>query len=68
MDNRSLTLEQAMTRIEEISNILDGGDCALEDMLGLYDEAQKLVAFCKSRLNDAKLRVTTVKEENDVSI
>lgn len=62
MNKENITFEQAMTRLEEISSLLGGAGCALEDMLGLYDEAQKLISFCEERLKNAKLRVTTIEE------
>ena len=41
-----LTFEQAMDRLEEISDILSTGDIAIDESLKLYAEGTKLIKMC----------------------
>jgi exodeoxyribonuclease VII small subunit len=51
------TFEQAMNRLEEISQNLESGDIPLEESIKLYEEGIKLVEFCQGKLTDAEKKV-----------
>jgi exodeoxyribonuclease VII small subunit len=51
------SFEQAMNRLEEISQSLESGDIPLEESIKLYEEGIKLVEFCQSKLTEAEKKV-----------
>jgi exodeoxyribonuclease VII small subunit len=51
------TFEQAMNRLEEISQNLESGDIPLEESIKLYEEGIKLVEFCQRKLTEAEKKV-----------
>lgn len=48
------TFEAAFARLEEILEILNSGGTSLDESLKLYEEADKLIASCSRKLNDAE--------------
>ncbi len=56
-NNKKISFEQAMQRIEEIVTILENGKSSLDESLGLFEEATKLCAYCNQRLDDAQKKV-----------
>lgn len=62
---KELTLEQAMTRIEQILQILDNGQETLDESLALFEEGTKLVRFCNEKLQRAKIKVKEVMAEDE---
>lgn len=53
-----MTYEEAITRLEEIVEILSNGSVSLDESLKLYEESTKLSALCNGYLEKAKLKVT----------
>lgn len=51
------TFEQALKRLEEITNNLEGGDTPLDESLKMYEEGMKLIEFCSSKLNEAQKKI-----------
>lgn len=49
--------ENALTRLEQITDELEAGDLSLEKSLDKFNEGIALVQFCNSRLEEAKSRV-----------
>lgn len=44
-------------RLEEITKILEKGDCSLEDAIKLYEEGKKLSVSCSQILENAKQKI-----------
>lgn len=63
-----IKFEQAMERLEDILRSLEGGELALDEALGAYEEAVGLVKICSERLNEAQSRVRMLVKMNDGSI
>lgn len=61
MDNKEnateLSFEAAMARLEEISQKLESGRAPLDESMKYYEEGVKLIAFCRSKLADARQKV-----------
>ena len=57
--------EEAMKRIEEIVQNLEGGELSLEDSLKYFEEGMKLVKFSTRKLEEAEKKVTLLVEESD---
>jgi exodeoxyribonuclease VII small subunit len=52
-----LTFETALAQLEEIVGKLEAGDLPLDDALALFEQGQKLAAYCGARLDEAELKV-----------
>jgi exodeoxyribonuclease VII small subunit len=52
-----LTFEDALARLEEIVDQLDGGNLPLAKSLELFKEGTKLAATCRDLLSEAELTV-----------
>ena len=51
------SFEQAMSRLEEIVNQLERGECGLDESLKLFEEGAKLAAQCNEILDKAEQKV-----------
>lgn len=51
------TFESAFIRLEEILERMNSGTISLDESLKLYEEADKLIAMCSKRLNDAERKI-----------
>lgn len=49
-DNNTLTYEQAVRRLEEISSHLETGNQDIDSLAANLQEAKTLLAFCKEKL------------------
>ena len=56
----NLSFEEQMQRLEEIVEILDDGDTALDEMLKLYEEGMKRSQYCRQYLETAEQKVTLI--------
>ena len=56
-ENKEITFEAAMVRLEEIVRLLEGGGAALDDSLALFEEGIGLVKLCNSKLDNAEQKV-----------
>jgi len=52
-----LSFETAFAQLEEIVGKLEAGDLPLDDALALFEQGQKLAAFCGAKLDEAELIV-----------
>lgn len=52
-----------LKRLEEISAILEKGECSLEDAMKLYEEGKALADECTKTLSEAKQKIEV--ENND---
>lgn len=52
-----LTFEEALSRIEEIVELLDSGEASLDGSLALFEEGVGLVKMCSSKLDDVEQKV-----------
>jgi exodeoxyribonuclease VII small subunit len=51
------TFENALARLEQITDELESGDLGLEKSLEKFNEGMTLVQFCNSKLDEAKSQV-----------
>ena len=54
------TFENAMSRLEEISEILSENNVTLDESLELYAEGVKLLKFCNSKLEQAQVKISDI--------
>lgn len=55
-----LSFEEALERLEEIVEDLEGGQMTLEDSLKRFQEGMELRALCLGKLQDAETRIEQV--------
>lgn len=53
----SFSFEEAYARLERILEELNSGETPLERSLALYEEANKLISVCSSKLNHAEQKI-----------
>jgi exodeoxyribonuclease VII small subunit len=60
---QSNSFEKDLTRLEEISILLDSEDIGLEESIALYEEGIKLSKSCITALKKAELKITELKKD-----
>lgn len=58
-----LTFEQAMERLEEISQTLGDNQVSIDQSLELYAEGTKLIKFCSEKLKAVSLKIEEIDSE-----
>jgi exodeoxyribonuclease VII small subunit len=59
------TFENALAKLEQITEELEAGDLSLEKSIDKFNEGIGLVQFCGSRLEEAKGRVELLLSKDD---
>jgi len=62
-----MSFEEAMTRLEEIVEILSSQKITLDLMIKIYEEGNILKEHCSKRLDEAKLKIDIVSSSNTIS-
>ena len=57
------TFESAVTRIEEISKLLEDKNISLDDSIKLFEEGTRLAGYCNTCLTQAEARVTELSQQ-----
>ncbi len=68
MDEKKMTFEQALARLEEIVALLEKGDVPLDQSLELYEEGAGLVKRCNAALTQAERRVTILVKDQEGTV
>lgn len=58
MTDKPMTFEQALARLEQITNAIEYGEVTLEETIAKHEEGMKLLEFCKKTLEQAEQRIT----------
>ena len=66
-EQREITFEQAISRLEEIVQALDGGELPLNESLRLFEEGVKLARECSKQLAEAQSKLETLVKKPDGS-
>ena len=56
--------EQALNRLEKISELLEDENTPLEDSIQLFEEGIELKDFCEEKLKSAKLKIDKIIKKN----
>ena len=67
MNEKNISFEQNMTRLEQIVRAMERGDVALEESLKLFQEGTELVRSCNKLLDEAQLQVKKIMTAPDGS-
>lgn len=54
------SFEEAMERLDEIVESMEGERLALDEMVGRYEEGVKLLTHCRQRIDHARMRVEKI--------
>lgn len=68
MNDKEMTFEVAIARLEEIVRMLEGGNAPLDQSLALFEEGVALVKLCNSRLDTAEQKVKILTTSPDGSM
>lgn len=58
MPKKTMTFEDAMLRLREVTETLEKGDVTLEESVKLFSEGAGLSRFCYEKLNTAEQKIT----------
>ncbi len=61
-----LSFEEALQQLEQTVAQLEAGDLTLEESLALFEQGQKLSAYCQSVLEQAQLRVEVLTADGEI--
>ncbi len=64
-DSSKINFEEALKRLQEISEILEQKEVPLDESIKLYEEGIQLAKECYDVLNEAELKITQLQEELD---
>lgn len=59
----NITLEEAMKKLEEITEKMQNDDLPVDEALKLFEEGTKLVSYCREKLDKASLKITELSEK-----
>jgi exodeoxyribonuclease VII small subunit len=59
------SFEQALARLEQIVQELEGGELTLEETLSRYEEGSRLAGECARRLEEAEQRIRILSSSNE---
>ena len=60
-----VNFEEALGRLEEVVEKLQGGGIPLEDAIGLFEEGVRLLGMCSKKLDEAEKRVEILVKGKD---
>ncbi len=58
-----ISFEENLSRLEEISTLLESEDLGLDESISLFEEGIKLSKSCMTALKKAELKITELKSE-----
>ncbi len=60
-----LTFEAALAKLEGIVDAMEAGDVQLAELLAKFEEGNKLLKVCETRLKDAELKIEQLKQTKE---
>jgi len=60
-----INYEKSLTRLEEITAILEKGEVSLDEMIKLYSEGTQIASACTKALSEAQAKITTLSQDNN---
>lgn len=69
MSQETLSFEKAFERLEQILEKMNSGKTPLEESLNLFEEAEKLIRTCSTRLTTAEQKIEQlIKNKGEVAV
>jgi len=63
-----LSFENALSKLEAIVESMELGEVPLADLLAKFEEGNKLLKHCESRLKEAELKIEQLKKDRDAVV
>jgi exodeoxyribonuclease VII small subunit len=60
-----LPFETALTKLEAIVESMESGEVPLAELLAKFEEGNKLLRLCETRLKEAELKIEQLKKTKD---
>jgi exodeoxyribonuclease VII small subunit len=57
--------EAALAKLESIVESMESGDVPLAELLARFEEGNKLLKLCESRLKDAEIKIEQLRKQKD---
>ncbi len=57
MEEKQLTFEEAINKLNEITNRIQKSDCSLDEGFALFEEGVKLADYCSQRLEEYNVKL-----------
>ena len=67
MNKGKMSFEDALRDLEEIVESLNDDELELEKAIAAYEKGMELKKICEQRLEEAKLRIENIKDENETN-
>ena len=64
MEEKRLTFEELMAKLDSIVKQLDAADCPLDEMVSLYTEGKETAARCASLLDEYEAKLVVLPESD----
>ncbi len=64
-EEKEMTFEEAMKRLEEITQLIQKSECSLDESLKLYEEGLNLAKFCDEKLKVFDDKLNQLNKEDD---
>jgi exodeoxyribonuclease VII small subunit len=63
-----VSFETALEKLEAIVESMESGEVPLADLLARFEEGNRLLKVCESRLKEAELKIEQLKKQKDGTI
>ena len=63
MSEKTISIEERLEQIRELSSALDQGDLPLEEALSCYEKGIRLIRECNEQIDAAEKRIQVLEEE-----
>jgi len=61
--DKDLTFEAALSKLESVVESMESGEIPLDELLQKFEQGNKLLKTCETRLKDAELKIEKLKKE-----
>ena len=62
---KSLSFEDSLHQLEQIVESMEAGDVPLAELLAKFEDGNKLLKVCETRLKDAELKIEQLRKQKD---
>lgn len=61
----AVSFEDALEQLETIVEAMEAGDVPLADLIAKFEQGNKLLKVCESRLKEAEMKIELLKKQKD---
>ena len=61
----NLSFETALTKLEAVVESMESGEVPLAELLSKFEQGNKLLKLCETRLKEAELKIEQLKKQKD---